>query len=504
MRTLMKRHCLVAVLVLTGPVRPLTAQVPSESLLSRLRAPQWQVRDDALARLRRLPTESLPAGYGDAIVALLETEAATTDTSQYGEGYGEYEIGVVDAALSLRDPRTLRGMAVIGIQTSRAAQEFVAEQGSAALPYLDEAWNSPQGSKHDVVQTWALMLGAHRDNLAEVERTSIRHAILDSPGVDSLAIVWAAVTAPLTEAVPMIEGIASTTSSAIVRNRATDALGKLRPLRAALGPTELAQKVSDVLAAICLGAQGARSSACASLSTSLSRASSATAANQPGPARDTLMAFAARVDTGFQQGVWTDGEHRLLAANARYLGFRLGSAIFLHGSGGNANPPTLALSTLSPTGTTAKYQDSPALAFANGDPWVAVGTWTSPPGLGSGTLSALGAAHVWLGLKNSDDIGTNFDLRVEAYKNGTLVATGQTLCIQGITRNADLAKAVTVAFPALTATTFDGVTDVLSLKVLTRIGTTPAAAACGGHANAVGLRLYFDAVGRNAQFAATF
>jgi len=45
---------------------------------------------------------------------------------------------------------------------------------------------------------------------------------------------------------------------------------------------------------------------------------------------------------------------------------------------------------------------------------------------------------------------------------------------------------------------------VLSLKALTRIGTTPAAAACGGHANAVGLRLHFDAVSRNAQFAATF
>ena len=33
--------------------------------------------------------------------------------------------------------------------------------------------------------------------------------------------------------------------------------------------------------------------------------------------------------------------------------------------------------------------------------------------------------------------------------------------------------------------------------------STPAAAARGGHANAVGLRLYSD-VSRNAQFAATF
>jgi len=40
--------------------------------------------------------------------------------------------------------------------------------------------------------------------------------------------------------------------------------------------------------------------------------------------------------------------------------------------------------------------------------------------------------------------------------------------------------------------------------VLTRIGTTATGARCGGHSNAVGLRLYFDAVSRAAQVTATF
>jgi hypothetical protein len=56
----------------------------------------------------------------------------------------------------------------------------------------------------------------------------------------------------------------------------------------------------------------------------------------------------------------------------------------------------------------------------------------------------------------------------------------------------------------MAAAGFNGTTDVLSLKVLTRIGTTETGARCGGHANAVGLRLYFDAASRAAQVAATF
>src|SRR5262245_39737947 len=48
--------------------------------------------------------------------------------------------------------------------------------------------------------------------------------------------------------------------------------------------------------------------------------------------------------------------------------------------------------------------------------------------------------------------------------------------------------------------------NVLSLKVLTRIGTNPDGTKCAGpggsHNNAVGLRLYYDAVSRPSQFKA--
>jgi len=180
------------------------------------------------------------------------------------------------------------------------------------------------------------------------------------------------------------------------------------------------------------------------------------------------------------------------------------SKVYLHGSGGTANPPTLSLDGIAPTGATAKYQDSAGVDFNNGNAWVSIGTWTAQPALNPGTLSALGDLQAWVGLKNSDDIGTQFDLRAEVFKNGTLIATGVARCLTGITRNPALAKEVAVPFVPFSAVEFDGVTDTLRLAVLTRIGTNPDGTKCpgpgGSHNNARGLRLYFDTKTRASQF----
>ena len=89
------------------------------------------------------------------------------------------------------------------------------------------------------------------------------------------------------------------------------------------------------------------------------------------------------------------------------------------------------------------------------------------------------------------------------YKNGVLVSSGVTLCVTGVTKNANNAKEVSVSFAPFSATPFNGTTDVLSLKILTRIGTNVSGTFCGGHSNAAGLRLYFDAGNRPARFDAT-
>jgi hypothetical protein len=167
---------------------------------------------------------------------------------------------------------------------------------------------------------------------------------------------------------------------------------------------------------------------------------------------------------------------------------------------------SLLLTETPPAGSVARTQDSPSVAFKNGNPWKAVGTWTGSPSLTNGMLTTLADSHVWLGLKNSDDIGTNFDVRVEVKKNGSalLLGSGEVYCVQGLTRTASQARETVIGFSTTTSTMFDGATDQVSITVLTRIGTNGAGVSCGGHTNAVGLRLYFDATADSSRFRATF
>jgi hypothetical protein len=178
--------------------------------------------------------------------------------------------------------------------------------------------------------------------------------------------------------------------------------------------------------------------------------------------------------------------------------------LYLHGVGGPANnPTTLALDSVAPTSATAKSKDSASINRNSGNPWKDVGTWTASPAIAGGTLASMSDLHLWLGLKNSDDQGTYFDVRVEAYKNSALLTSGQTLCVQGVTNNPNNAKEVVLSFDSFSATAFNGTSDALNLKILTRVGTNAAGGSCGGHNNAVGLRVYFDSTSRNARFTTT-
>jgi len=80
-----------------------------------------------------------------------------------------------------------------------------------------------------------------------------------------------------------------------------------------------------------------------------------------------------------------------------------------------------------------------------------------------------------------------------------LISSGQTLCITDVTRNETQAKETVVSFGSFNSTSMNGTTDRLSVKILTRVGTNTSGALCGGHSNAMGLRLYFDSTIRPAK-----
>jgi hypothetical protein len=117
-------------------------------------------------------------------------------------------------------------------------------------------------------------------------------------------------------------------------------------------------------------------------------------------------------------------------------------------------------------------------------------------------LTAASPAHLWIGLKSSDDQGTNFDVDVEILKGGGVVASGLLRCVTGVTRNPTLAKEVVVPFDSFSSVPLAS-GDVLSFNVFTRVGTNPDGTKCGGHNNAQGLRLYYDSTNRPSRFDAT-
>ena len=142
--------------------------------------------------------------------------------------------------------------------------------------------------------------------------------------------------------------------------------------------------------------------------------------------------------------------------------------------------------------------------------WLRVGTdivgGATPPTFNaafslSGTVVPFSPAHLWIGLKNSDDQGTRFDLLVEVLQNGAPVATGLERCITGVTRNPSKAIEAIVPFDSDTPAFDSG--DLMALRVSTRIGTNPDGTRCGGHNNAVGLRLYYDSTDRPSRFDTT-
>ena len=121
--------------------------------------------------------------------------------------------------------------------------------------------------------------------------------------------------------------------------------------------------------------------------------------------------------------------------------------------------------------------------------------------IGEGQIGALSPVHAWVSLKNGDDVGTSFDVKVDLLKNGTTIESGLVRCVSGVGRAATPGTEVVVPWTFVPATVDKG--DVLSLKVSTRVGTVTETTKCAGKNSAVGLRLYYDSVSQASSVGAT-
>jgi hypothetical protein len=111
-------------------------------------------------------------------------------------------------------------------------------------------------------------------------------------------------------------------------------------------------------------------------------------------------------------------------------------------------------------------------------------------------FTALGLANVWLGLKNSDDVGTKFDLLAEVFKNGSPVGSGQLDGVPGGSSGFNNAVLRTINL-ALSAPVDVCSGDTLSLRLSVRI-----AVGVSGHRSGTA-RLWFNDAQANSRVGAT-
>jgi hypothetical protein len=111
------------------------------------------------------------------------------------------------------------------------------------------------------------------------------------------------------------------------------------------------------------------------------------------------------------------------------------------------------------------------------------------------TLTALSPAEPWIGLKNSDDVGSNFDLKAEIYKNDTLISTGEIFNTSGGSSGFNNAhkKSIPLPPPPSGVTFLPG--DKLSIKLYARMGAT-------GHRSGT-VRLWFNDFFADTEFDTT-
>ncbi|PYP93972.1 MAG: hypothetical protein DMD34_10225, partial [Gemmatimonadetes bacterium] len=125
----------------------------------------------------------------------------------------EYIIDLTRTVVRFHDPTSVRGLSLIGIQTSRAAQEFVAGLGSQSLAALDEAWTTKRSARPSVLVTLGRMVAQQQMNgLSESDRQGVLKRIW--AGVDSfpIALATAARAASFFVLVPVLRHIASSDS----------------------------------------------------------------------------------------------------------------------------------------------------------------------------------------------------------------------------------------------------------------------------------------------------
>jgi hypothetical protein len=183
--------------------------------------------------------------------SLLPARANTTDR----EEYDEYVIALSRTVVRMKDVRAVRAITLSGLANSRAAQQFVADQGATSLPLLDSAFAlDPEGSGA-VVSTWARSLAGTPSRLTAAESVFVYGRILQARFAKPIAFLSAVRIAGLSELLPIVDSLAHDPSPAIAgaAKLATMDLARPPPARPPLDAGGWATRLRLYVGYLCAG-----------------------------------------------------------------------------------------------------------------------------------------------------------------------------------------------------------------------------------------------------------
>jgi hypothetical protein len=194
----------------------------------------------------------------------------------------------------------------LGIQTLKGSQDYLAEQGAAALPALDEAWQRVACARDPVLETLGRMLAAAPTNqLTPTQVQGVLRRLLERSDSAPTGFLWGADYASLSDAVPIIQALLAKDPYPDIEQALVN---RLAARRDGTSPADLLSHLRLWTAGFCTDAAGPRRGVCESMDNLLADAEQQLKAGRTGPARNTLDARGKTrgrgADTG---GIESDG-----------------------------------------------------------------------------------------------------------------------------------------------------------------------------------------------------
>lgn len=182
------------------------------------------------------------------------------------------------------------------------------------------------------------------------------------------------------------------------------------------------------------------------------------------------------------------GSSATLAANTPSVGTGTWTVVSGTGTFANSHSPTTIVTGMTPGANVFRWTiTNGACAASADDVTITSGSAT--------TLTALGQAKVWVGLKNSDAVGVKFDLLAEVLKNGVVIGSGQINDVPGGSSGFNNAILDTINLALSSSENFCS-GDTLGFRLSVRV------AASSTHVSGTA-RLWYNDAAANSRFNAT-